>query len=100
MSPTSMRSHTEDSVPPVANKYNWDLVSCSIRNDSRGSNLITAVIHNSVPVGNWETINPENYSLCGCAFYPFYGPPGGSCSTCRFIILKPTRRQEKEVKKR
>ena len=96
MSPTSM--------PPVANKYYWDFILCSIRNDSRGSNLITAVALNSVPVRYWETINHENSCLSGCVVYLFFGTPRGSCNTHRYLVdasflnLQKGKRK-KEIKK-
>jgi len=93
-------------MPPVANKYNWDFVLCSIRNDSRGSNLITAVIRNSVPVSYWETINHENSSPCGCAVYPCFGPARGSCNTHRYLVdasllnLQKGKRKKERKKER
>ena len=91
-------------VPHVANKYKWDFVLYSIRNDSRGSNLITAVILNSLPVRNWEKINPENSCLWGCAVYLFRGPPEGSCSTHRFLsdasFLNPQKGKRKKERKK
>jgi len=94
-------------MPHVANKYNWDFVLYSIRNDSRGSNLITAVILNSVPVRNWEKINPENSNLCGCTVYLIHDPLRDSCSTHRFLfdasflnLQKGKRNKERKEKER
>jgi hypothetical protein len=64
-------------VPHVANKYDWDFVLCSIRNDSRGRNLSAAVILNSIPDRNREMINRENSCRCDYTVYPFCGPLEG-----------------------